>query len=268
MTSLECRFTPWLDVVTELVRRPSPEFPHRLLMRLFAESFDESVGWNAFGPGERYELEILDAPPGFPDAELVGHWISHAHEHPLFRYHLLTGARTAMTTSRVPDDMVTRSGRQAVIEYLRPYGRDEQLAIPCGTGHGRLQAFVISRTGADFSDEALLLARRLQPLLALLARQSEVLHLSGAAVTCDLGLTGRELAILALLDRGLTASAIGHRLSISPRTVHTHLRNIYRKLGVADRLMASRVAHEAGLLPSVPPSVELLPQPRSEAPTR
>jgi DNA-binding CsgD family transcriptional regulator len=250
MTSMERRFTPWLDLVAELVRQPGHDFPHRLFMRLLADTFDESVGWNEFGPANGYVLEILDSPPGWPGPELVNAWVSHAHEHPLLRWHLLTGRRTAMTTSRVPRSLVTPQGEAAIREYLLPYGLDEQLAIPCDGAAGTLRAFVLSRTGTDFTDEDLLLAQRVQSLLALLARQVDVLGANGVVHSCDLGLTGRERAILSLLDCGLTANAIGHRLAISPRTVHTHLRNIYRKLGVADRLLACRVAHEAGLLQS------------------
>ncbi len=51
-----------------------------------------------------------------------------------------------------------------------------------------------------------------------------------------------------LLERGRTAEAIAHDLGISPRTVHKHLENLYRKLGVGDRLRAVAVAREAGLL--------------------
>lgn len=248
MTSMERRFTPWLDVVAELVRRPGHEFPHRLFMRLLADSFDEAVGWNAFGPGNQYVFELRGAPPGFPDEELLEAWVRNVHHHPLLRWHVLTGDHSAMTLGRVPRDVFTPRSDALVREYLAPYGFDEQLAIPCNLRPGTVSAFVLARTGADFSDDDLALAQRLQSLLALLARQVDVLDEAEATRGCDVGLTGRELAILTLLDRGLTAAAIAHRLDISPRTVHTHLGNIYRKLGVADRLLATRVAREAGLL--------------------
>jgi DNA-binding CsgD family transcriptional regulator len=62
--------------------------------------------------------------------------------------------------------------------------------------------------------------------------------------------TARELLILDLGSRGLTAAAIARRLATSPRTVHKHLENLYRKLGVSDRASAVRVAVAAGYLPS------------------
>jgi DNA-binding CsgD family transcriptional regulator len=237
-----------LDVVSELVRRPDREFPHRLFLTLLADSFGEAVGWNSFGPGDRYVFELHGAPPGFPDPELLEAWVRNVHHHPLFRWHVLTRDYSAMTLGRVPRHVVTPQSRALVSEYLEPYGLEEQLAIPCSSTPGTVAAFVLARAGEDFSEEDFVLAQRLQSLLALLARQVDVLDTAGTDPDCEVGLTGRELAILTLLDRGLTAAAIGHRLAISPRTVHTHLGNIYRKLGVADRLLACHAAREAGLL--------------------
>ena len=65
----------------------------------------------------------------------------------------------------------------------------------------------------------------------------------------DADLTGRELAVLALLAEGLTAEAIGRRLGVSRHTVRKHLEHLYRKLGVGDRLVAVREARARGLLP-------------------
>jgi len=48
-------------------------------------------------------------------------------------------------------------------------------------------------------------------------------------------LTARETEILELLDKVATASAIADRLSVSVRTVESHLENAYRKLGVHTR---------------------------------
>src|SRR6187551_1214814 len=48
-------------------------------------------------------------------------------------------------------------------------------------------------------------------------------------------LTPQERNVAALLCEGMTATAIAHRLVISPRTVEKHLSNIYAKFGVCDR---------------------------------
>jgi predicted ATPase/class 3 adenylate cyclase/DNA-binding CsgD family transcriptional regulator len=62
------------------------------------------------------------------------------------------------------------------------------------------------------------------------------------------GLTSRELEVLALVAEGLGNADIAARLFISDRTVHAHLRAIYRKLGVGSRTAAIRYAIDHGLL--------------------
>ena len=67
------------------------------------------------------------------------------------------------------------------------------------------------------------------------------------------GLTDRELTILRALASGLSNDGIGRRLWVSEQTIKFHLRNIHRKLGVANRTEAARYAHEAGLIDRVQP---------------
>jgi DNA-binding CsgD family transcriptional regulator len=62
------------------------------------------------------------------------------------------------------------------------------------------------------------------------------------------GLTQREIEVLRLMAEGLLAHTIALRLRVSPRTVHKHLGNIYRKLDAHDRLVAVRRAEGLGLL--------------------
>ncbi|HEX5506387.1 MAG TPA: LuxR C-terminal-related transcriptional regulator, partial [Thermomicrobiales bacterium] len=61
------------------------------------------------------------------------------------------------------------------------------------------------------------------------------------------GLSPREVEVLRLLATGLRDIEIAERLYLSPRTVSTHLRSIYNKLGVASRAAATRFAVERGL---------------------
>jgi DNA-binding CsgD family transcriptional regulator len=51
----------------------------------------------------------------------------------------------------------------------------------------------------------------------------------------DYGLTAREREVLGLLVEDHTQKEIAEKLFVSPHTVDTHLRNIYRKLGVRSR---------------------------------
>ena len=70
----------------------------------------------------------------------------------------------------------------------------------------------------------------------------------GESAGRDLGLTGRELSILAALGRGLSNEAIAKELWITRETVKFHVRNIYRKLDVSNRTEAARLAYQHGLV--------------------
>jgi ATP/maltotriose-dependent transcriptional regulator MalT len=60
-------------------------------------------------------------------------------------------------------------------------------------------------------------------------------------------LTSRELDVLGLVAHGLTDAQVAEALVVSLRTVHAHLRSIYRKLDVHSRSAATRYAVEHGL---------------------
>lgn len=60
-------------------------------------------------------------------------------------------------------------------------------------------------------------------------------------------LSPRELLVLAEVEKGSTVGAIAAALYVSPNTVKTHLRRLYRKLGVSTRADAVRVATALGL---------------------
>ncbi|CAN5378401.1 response regulator transcription factor [soil metagenome] len=64
-------------------------------------------------------------------------------------------------------------------------------------------------------------------------------------VTSTLGgpdLTGRETEVLGMIGRGLTLNEAGRALSISSQTVATHVKSIYRKLGITSRAEAALAA--------------------------
>jgi DNA-binding NarL/FixJ family response regulator len=53
--------------------------------------------------------------------------------------------------------------------------------------------------------------------------------------------------VLRLVEAGLTDAQVAERLVLSVRTVHSHVRAIYRKLGVSSRTAATRYALQQGL---------------------
>lgn len=57
-------------------------------------------------------------------------------------------------------------------------------------------------------------------------------------------LTGRERQILAMLENGATNAAIAEAISLSEHTIKTHLYNVYRKIGVANRVEACNWARQ------------------------
>jgi DNA-binding CsgD family transcriptional regulator/tetratricopeptide (TPR) repeat protein len=63
----------------------------------------------------------------------------------------------------------------------------------------------------------------------------------------SLGLTRREVEVLALVAEGRTNRQIGQALYITPRTASVHVSRILAKLGVAGRGEAAAVAHRLGL---------------------
>ncbi len=62
------------------------------------------------------------------------------------------------------------------------------------------------------------------------------------------GLTKREMEVLRMLAEGLSNKEIASKLYISPRTVQTHLSNIFSKMGVSSRTEAVLKALKEGWL--------------------
>ena len=66
---------------------------------------------------------------------------------------------------------------------------------------------------------------------------------SGAADGWE-SLTATERAVSLLVAEGLTNGAVARRLYISPHTVNTHLRHVFAKLAVTNRVaLAAEVHH-------------------------
>jgi DNA-binding NarL/FixJ family response regulator len=61
-------------------------------------------------------------------------------------------------------------------------------------------------------------------------------------------LTARELEVLRALAEGLSTKQLAQELWLSAHTVKYHLTNIYRKLDVASRAEAVRLAYEHGMI--------------------
>lgn len=64
----------------------------------------------------------------------------------------------------------------------------------------------------------------------------------------QLGLSTRELEVLAVLAQGLTNRQIAGKLFITEKTAANHVSNILSKLGVSNRLEAAGIAYRVGLV--------------------
>ncbi len=248
MGPVERRVAAWVDLTGDLVTQPRTAFPRQLLSARLHESFGCQVSWNWMDPGNNMGFVLHVPIPDWPSPEVRRDLATTVAHHPVLRWYGVAGDMAAMSIGRVPRALVTDQGRALVRDHLMPIGMEQQMSVPYRLGSRHHRAFILARSGRDFSQEDLHVARQLQPLLRLLDRQCAVLERGIDACGPDLGLTGRELATLRLLADGLTAYSIGRRLGISPRTVHRHLQNVYRKLGVSDRIRAVVVARESGLI--------------------
>lgn len=127
------------------------------------------------------------------------------------------------------------------------------------------ESLSIVRQARDFAPDELALAAQLRTVLQLgltTVRQrlrlrspsgwapSDLQTASNAAQA--LGVTPRERLVLDLVGEGQDTRSIARALQVSPRTVYKHEQNVYRKLGVNDRVNALRAAREHLLLPVVP----------------
>lgn len=92
-------------------------------------------------------------------------------------------------------------------------------------------------------------AKRAETILGRMRAKNE----SARTATGPLGtLSHRELEVLALLAEGLSNPEIAERLVISEHTVHRHVANILRKLGLSSRTAAAALAGRHGLGTSLP----------------
>lgn len=103
---------------------------------------------------------------------------------------------------------------------------------------------------ADFNAAIHALRAGESPISPALARLLLRRHQGPAVPAAPAVLSPREMDILDLVARGTSFSEVAERLFISPQTVKTHIKNIYRKLEAHSSTQAVYIARQRGLLPS------------------
>jgi DNA-binding CsgD family transcriptional regulator/tetratricopeptide (TPR) repeat protein len=104
-------------------------------------------------------------------------------------------------------------------EWLRRAGRRSEARVELRAAHEALTAFGSKAFAERAARELLATGER--------ARRSDP--------TAAEDLTAQEQLIAARVGAGATSREVAEALFLSPRTVDTHLRNIYRKLGISSR---------------------------------
>jgi len=154
------------------------------------------------------------------------------------------------------------SGLDAVPAVLRISPRTQVLVLTaCDEKEEHVRAFKLGAKGVILKDSAR--QTLMQAIHAVCAGQvwvdprmttalvEELSHLGPEGGSRggrdENGLTERELEIVRLVASGYKNKEVGNTLTISERTVKTHLTNIFQKLGVRDRVHAVILAYESGV---------------------
>lgn len=137
-----------------------------------------------------------------------------------------------------------------VARILRPdWGRHYQLAIPVPSSADErvTHVWALVRTGIDFHGADREVCEAVVPVLRAVTEHYRALsRWQSSTIETDV-LTQREVVVLQLHARGITARGVAVQLGMSTRTAQKHTEHIYQKLGVHTRDQAVRACAEAGI---------------------
>jgi DNA-binding NarL/FixJ family response regulator len=148
------------------------------------------------------------------------------------------------------------SGYEVCHQLKEEFGDDVQVALISGERRETFDRVAGLLIGADdyitkpFAPDELI--GRVRRLVARAAAAGTGPAPDQALARPQFDLTRRELQVLRLLANGLDQREIARELSISPKTVSTHIQNLLAKLGVHSRAQAIAEAYRVGLVSSEP----------------
>jgi DNA-binding CsgD family transcriptional regulator len=169
-------------------------------------------------------------------------------DHPLQRHYLARPDTVApmRLSDVISDRQLLRT--DAYNEVLRLFGVRRQLVFLTIRNRLEMGGYVVTRSGTDFPDTTLELARAVQPVLTAVQHVLPAERRIEPEAAERAGLTRAETDVLAQLAAGLSAQSIARIRRVSPRTVRKQLENIYRKVGLHDRLQVVAYAEHVGLI--------------------
>lgn len=172
---------------------------------------------------------------------------------PLILRHLTIDRRTSCLSANTD----TWQGSVAALLVREVLGCEDLAQVQLNPSGSPIRLVVLASRETFRPQDMHVLACLEEPLTKLIRVAERRIHEHGPTLTTlaadggeieDRGLTAREIEVLRLVAQGLLARTIAAQLDISPRTVHKHLSNAYRKLDAHDRLIAVRRAEGLGLL--------------------
>jgi DNA-binding NarL/FixJ family response regulator len=223
--------------ISVLIVEDEPEFLQRFSQAVQADGALRLLAGVATG---RAGLAVLDAQPpdvmlvdlGLPDIdgiELIRHAARH---HP--------GCDVLVVTMFADDAHVIGSIEAGATGYLLKDAQAPRIAS------------AIHEVRAGGSPISPSIARRVLARFRIAPGPAVAAPAAQAPVTSNLAeaspLSDRETEILRLVAKGFSFDTVGELLEISPHTVVTHVKNIYRKLAVHSRGEAVYEAGQMGLL--------------------
>ena len=246
----------WLAVAADVLAEPDPAAAEFLLAQ-FVQRWGRAylvVRTGVAADNRPSDVLMHPAPAWEPASSRGAQAASAALDHPLYAFNARTRTRQPATLAGVMARGWALSEQTAHLMAELGFSR-HQLTIPLAPGaHGRRGAYALVSEAA-YGEADLARAAAAQPVLAGLDSHIRLLRQArgrtDAAPAPDaVRLTPRERVVLDQVAAGATVEGIAARLGISPRTVHKHQENLYRKLGAVDRLSAVLSAQRLGLVSS------------------
>jgi len=148
----------------------------------------------------------------------------------------LVGARILLARALFDQHQVNQA-RQVMAEVIR-WACPEGLIRPfLDYGHGSASLLQLVLLTAHLTSQAQAFVKHILSQLTP-AEQKTIPRAEWSALSTAASITPREQQILALISAGLSNREISMQLAFAESTVKTHLKNIYRKLGVNSRTRA------------------------------